>query len=484
MKLLHTVGLTVLTLLACGAELSSLLESNFQNAISPGWYDCEAEGTQASGYISIPGTAVDSEGHATEEEKHIFYWMFGPRKSPKSHKAQDVPVVLWLSGGPGCSSTMALLQENGPCRMNETSGELYSNRYGWNDAAYLIYVDQPVGVGYSYTSDEANYVKDSEEVARDMYQFLQAFAQKMTVPSIVTQQFILAGESYAGHYVPAIADYIRRQNARIRNGEETRYVLLNLDGIIVGNGWTDPHTQAPSYTTLAYDWCEQKLGEPCITAEERQKMEDLLPLCQSYVKQCNTEGDPQQEGACLQARVHCNDYFSFYMNSGRNVYDIRKPCIGGEMCYPMENATTFLNRQDVRVALGAADATTTGEWTACQHKVGQKFTYDGFKNYNHTLPLLLADHIRVLMFAGDMDFICNWIGNKDYLLALQWPGHDGFNKANDREFKVGGAWAGRTRSYQNLTFVQVYGAGHMVPMDQPEVALHILTRFIENKPMP
>lgn len=102
---------------------------------------------------------------------------------------------------------------------------------------------------------------------------------------------------------------------------------------------------------------------------------------------------------------------------------------------------------------------------------------------------MLEDGIRVLIYAGDVDFICNWIGNKAWTTQLNWSGKASFNAAKDADWTAAGSNApnGQVRSASaargdgSLTFLQVYEAGHMVPMDQPAVALSMLNTFLQNE---
>ena len=96
---------------------------------------------------------------------------------------------------------------------------------------------------------------------------------------------------------------------------------------------------------------------------------------------------------------------------------------------------------------------------------------------------LLAGGVRVLVYAGDVDFVCNWIGNKAWTIALDWPSHDAFDAAPDTPWAaaVSENAAGLARAAGGLTFLQVYEAGHLVPMDQPDVALSMLNTFTAAK---
>ena len=138
--------------------------------------------------------------------------------------------MLWLNGGPGCSSAVALFGENGPCKVNADGTATKLNPYSWNRNATLIYVDQPAGTGFSYGA------KDSTEagVARDMVDFLVQWFR--IHGKFSNHDLYVTGESYAGHYVPAVSSGL------FRNGT----LRKNLKGLAIGNGLTDPEIQFSS----------------------------------------------------------------------------------------------------------------------------------------------------------------------------------------------------------------------------------------------
>ena len=159
---------------------------------------------------SQPVTSVCSDPAAQEagyfdastSSKHYFYYLAASRNDP----AND-PVVLWLTGGPGCSSLLAAFTENGPCLVPETgpnAGKAVFNPYGWNSNATVIWLDQPAGVGFSYGPETD---KDEADVGVDGYAFLQAFFKAH--PALQSRPFFVFGESYGGasnahHSVPAV----------------------------------------------------------------------------------------------------------------------------------------------------------------------------------------------------------------------------------------------------------------------------------------
>merc|ERR1711968_422414 len=195
---------------------------------------CDPKVTQHSGYYKIDGQNKTNE--------HYFYWMFESRSAPKTD-----PLILWLTGGPGCSGMLALLNENGPCSIEKTaSGDLASknNPYSWTTKANVLWIDQPTGVGFSY-GDSGDYDHDEEGVRDDMWHFLQEFFSAH--PEYAAQSFYVFGESYGGHYAPNVAYRVWQGN---QAGEGS--VRINLKGVAVGNGLTDPSVQYQWYGQMAY----------------------------------------------------------------------------------------------------------------------------------------------------------------------------------------------------------------------------------------
>lgn len=143
---------------------------------------------------------------------------------------------------------LALFAENGPFKISPT-GKLSNNPYSWNDKAWLFYVDQPVGTGFSYPLYPQDRIHNEDGVAADMYQFYLQFFTRYPIfqytRSGAPRELYITGESYAGHYVPAICAKIVEENAK--GGYQ-----INLRGMAVGNGLTDPIKQYPQYQVRVF----------------------------------------------------------------------------------------------------------------------------------------------------------------------------------------------------------------------------------------
>jgi hypothetical protein len=125
--------------------------------------------------------------HLGESNKHYFFWFFESRSKP----ATD-PVTLWMTGGPGCSSGIALFAENGPCMFTPSSaGKTIKNPFSWNSNSSLIFIDQPAGTGYSYGDMD----HDENDIAGDMEVFLQEFFQSEAGKKYAANPFFVFGES-------------------------------------------------------------------------------------------------------------------------------------------------------------------------------------------------------------------------------------------------------------------------------------------------
>ncbi|KAI8323329.1 peptidase S10, serine carboxypeptidase [Martensiomyces pterosporus] len=218
---------------------------------------------------------------------------------------------------------------------------------------------------------------------------------------------------------------------------------------------------------------------PVLSQETCRSMDAAYPTCARLTKACYSWPSSL---TCAPAQTYCEDNIVMeYIKSGRNPYDVRLDCVGDNECYLiMTDIDTYLNNPAVQKELGAE----VSKFESCSEKVEDKFSLNGdlMKPFHQEIPPLLADSIRVLIYAGDADFRCNWYGNKAWSLAMEWQGKDAFNQAKDEEWNVGREQAGEVRTFENFTFLRVFRAGHMVPYDQPANSLDMINRWLENKP--
>jgi serine carboxypeptidase-like clade 4 len=404
--------------------------------------------TQHSGFITV--NKVDNGGH-------IFYWLFESRGNPSSD-----PLVLWMTGGPGCSSELAIFFEQGPYRMDKESGNISINAFAWNAAANVLFVDQPIGTGFSYADHPDDYVTGEDQVAEDMYEFLQTFYKQY--PHYQKVDFFVTGESYAGHYVPSVSNRIF-QSLKNKEGPFN----IPLKGFAIGNGLTNPYIQYR-------DYADYSLDNGIITKDTRDYIQNnLLPVCEEALSQNKTS---EEGGDCdnILGTIQQNALRDF------NVYDVRHPCLHQPLCYDFSKLDDLMSNDDFRSSLGVSK---TDHWSECDSTVYSKLSSsDWWLNCEKVIPEMLNSGIRVLVYSGKEDWICNWYGGRDWVKNMKWDGQSDFSSkiANLKPWRVNGAVAGEFASQGPLTFLAVDSAGHMVPMDQPRVALEMIKTFINNKP--
>jgi cathepsin A (carboxypeptidase C) len=388
-----------------------------------------------------------------DEDKHFFYWFFESRNDPKKD-----PIVLWLNGGPGCSSLTGLFFELGPASINVELAPVH-NPHSWNNNASVIFLDQPVNTGYSYS--DGSSVSDSVTAAKDVYAFLSLFFQQF--PEYNHLSFHIAGESYAGHYIPVIASEILAHDKR----------AFNLSSVLIGNGLTDPLRQYDYYEPMACG----KGGEPSVLSEQEcQGMIDSQPRCDALIDACYNS---QSAWTCVPATIYCNNaMMGPYQRTGKNVYDIRTDCEDSSLCYSqLETIDKYLNQPFVMKAVGAR----VDSFSSCNFDVNRNFLFAGdwMKPYYTNVVNILEQGLPVLIYAGDKDFICNWLGNEAWSKELEWSGGDEFSDTPLEAWTYNGEEVGQVRNAgTHFTFLRVYGAGHMVPYDQPESAMEMFNRWI------
>lgn len=406
--------------------------------------------------------------------KFLHYWFVTSQGNP----AKD-PVVLWLNGGPGCSSLDGFLSENGPFHVNEDGKTLYENQFSWNQIANILYLESPAGVGYSY-SDDKNYATDDDEVAEDNYKALQSFFVKF--PNFTQNDFFIFGESYGGIYVPTLSLLVATGEAKI-----------NLKGFAVGNGLSSFALNDQSCIYFAY--FHGLLGEDL--------WYDLTSNC--CVKgTCNFHNSTSEMCATM---VSVAD--NVIRNSGLNLYDLYLDCQGqnrgyeramrllfknfrknyspqklvGIMnpskslggvppCIDSAAQTKWLNRGDVRKALHIPDILPP--WELCSDTVEGNYSmlYETVKDI---YLKLLSLGLRALVYNGDTDIVCNFLGGQWFVEDLGVKATTKYQTWHHKH-----QVAGFYQEFGNITFLTVKGAGHMVPQWAPDPAFHMFKSFITN----
>ena len=204
---MYYLGLVVLTIIV---NVYSVLGANEDEITSLPGLSQPIKFKQYSGYLNA------SKG------RHHFYWFVESETDP-----ENAPVVLWLTGGPGCSSIFGMITENGPFRANEDGKTLSIHEYAWNTVANVVYMESPVSTGFSYDETTTNPHNDDVSTANDNYLAVESFFVKY--PHLKKNPFYITGESYAGIYIPMLANEVFKHNSTINlKGNCNLYKILQI----------------------------------------------------------------------------------------------------------------------------------------------------------------------------------------------------------------------------------------------------------------
>ncbi|KAK7401235.1 hypothetical protein VNO78_12565 [Psophocarpus tetragonolobus] len=360
---------------------------------------------QYAGYVTVDPKAGRS----------LFYYFV---ESPYNSSAK--PLVLWLNGGPGCSSLgYGAFEELGPFRVNSDGKTLFHNKYAWNEVANVLFLESPAGVGFSYSNTTSDYDHTGDKsTAKDAYVFLLNWLERF--PEYKTRDFYITGESYAGHYVPQLAYTILVNN-------KSSHQNINLKGIAIGNAWIDDVTSLKGrfdylWThALNSDQTHELIEKFCDFASE-----NISEICSNATIMSYYIERGMIDVSNIYAPV-CYDY-SLKNGSTGSVYDF-DPC---SRFY----VKAYLNRPEVQKALHAKPT----NWTHCSGDIDAKVPVTSSRYSINTLKLPIQ---------------VSW-----------YPWYSGN--------EVGGYVVG----YKGVTFVTVRGAGHFVPSWQPARSLTMISSFL------
>ncbi|KAL6846443.1 hypothetical protein ACP4OV_023891 [Aristida adscensionis] len=388
-------------------------------------------------------------GYVTVDEKKgraLFYYLV--------EAAQDAaakPLLLWLNGGPGCSSLgYGAMIELGPFRVNSDNKTLSRNENAWNNEANVLFLESPAGVGFSYSNTSSDYNKSGDQrTADDAYVFLVNWLEKF--PEYKGRSFYISGESYAGHYVPQLATTILSHNI------ESKRTIINLQGILVGNPYLDDNKNTKGQ--IDYLWSHGVISDE---------------VWANITKNCKFS--PPDSNAC-------SDAMAAYDSGDISGYNIYSPvCIkepngkyfssskvpGIDPCSGFY-IDAYLNDPMVQKAFHARRAT----WSGCTNLDWK----DAPVTMIPTIKWLLEHGLPVWLFSGDFDAICPLTATRysvtDLELSISEPWRPWMAKK-----EVGGY----VQQYSSgLVLASVRGAGHQVPYFQPERALVIVSSFLKGK---
>eukprot|EP01060_Flectonema_neradi_P005273 TRINITY_DN134_c0_g1_i2.p1 TRINITY_DN134_c0_g1~~TRINITY_DN134_c0_g1_i2.p1 ORF type:complete len:459 (+),score=110.53 TRINITY_DN134_c0_g1_i2:47-1423(+) len=453
---------TLMTALALSAVPADLITS------LPGW-EGPLPSKQYSGYLSFA-------------KKHIHYWYV--ESTGLDPMATSTPTVLWMNGGPGCSSLDGWYYEHGPFRGTAADPtKLELNPASWAKYANMLYIEAPVGVGFSYSDDpETDYKQNDDISSQDNMHAMNKFFE--LYPELKTHPFFITGESYAGVYVPTLAEAIVWA---VGNGTWTGAPLA---GIGVGNGCTGSEIGVCGGQRDQYD-TEFLLGQAFISNKMKA---DIRAACTNWAH-------PSAECLNLVSKMHSTI-------SNINLYNIYGECInsnleegqeriyraplgetrffgpnlgGPDACIDSRHGTAYFNQP------GIVNATHVKpidfKWATCATAKGWSYKSTRPNLPRDTYPTLI-EKMRVVIYNGDWDACVPYTDNEAWTSGMGYPILDDWHawtyaSVDDQSQQVGG-YATRYAK-NNFTFITIRGGRHEVPETAPIRALAFIEKLTTNK---
>lgn len=452
----------------------------------PGWKG-KLPSRQFSGYLELPGT-----------RKFIHYWFI-----ESEYRPEEAPIVFWTNGGPGCSGLLGLLQEQGPFRPIKNL-DLKKNKYSWTRIANMVFVEQPVGVGFSYSLDKKDYHINDKETAFDNLLITIEFLKRF--PQYANNGLYLSGESYGGHYVPMWAKEIIEYNKLECNTNK-----INLKGFLVGNPFINYFSGTGS--EIETYWGHQLIPKPlwdryvkegCNKSEIKlhndkcqklvYELEDYVgrinpyaldyPVCTSAQQTWMTEfmwTNQKKHKKEMEERKRLKEKFPtaqrYFFNQIPSVKNYR-PCID-------KYSKKYLNQSTVKKALHVKESI---DWVECTDKVHYSMEDQDLrieKYFKSILDDKELPNFRILVMSGDNDAVCGTVGTQKWIWSLGYEPKSMW-KPYYVENQVGGYITHFKTSIDEtdksrFIFATVSFAGHEVPTYRPIVAYYLFKAFINNE---
>ncbi|XP_042057305.1 serine carboxypeptidase-like 45 [Salvia splendens] len=414
---------------------------------------------QYSGYVSVD----------QREERALFYYFVEAEIDPASK-----PLVLWLNGGPGCSSLgVGAFSENGPFR--PSGNGLVRNEHSWNREANILYLESPIGVGFSYAANSSSYDGVNDKItAHDNLVFLQNWFLRF--PQYKDRSLYITGESYAGHYIPQLAELMLQSNKKRQE--------FNMKGIALGNPVleyaTDFNSRAEFFWShgLISDTTYRMFTSSCNYSRyvSEYYRGSLSPICSKVMSLVTTETSKFVDKYDVTLDVCISSVLSQSKAlAPQQVTESVDVCVE-------DKTVNYLNRKDVQKAFHAR-LVGVNRWLVCSNILDYELLDLEIPTINVVGRIIQAG-IPVLVYSGDQDSVIPLTGSRRLVHRLARA----LKLRSSTPYRVwfaGMQVGGWTQVYGDiLSFATIRGASHEAPFSQPERSLVLFKAFLEGRPLP
>jgi len=422
--------------------------------------------------------------HIRDSDKYIFYWYVESKRDPD----QD-PVAYWTNGGPGCSGLYGFGTEFGPFIFG-ANGTVSDNPYSWNRISNMLFVEQPAGVGFSYSNNLDDYHTGDRQAVIDQYGIILAFFEKF--PERKPNEFYISSESYGGHYIPQLALTILQEDS----------TGINFKGFAVGNPWAVPVYDYPAFYEMYYyrglvpqPLYDRWLGHDCDDYGSPERDEAACVEIETEIYYSPGHGiNPYALGYPVCIDYSNSDDYGFLSSMGKTnfvspqgskllgktnpkvkqILDDYEPCAEDYL-------TEYLSREDVQEAINAMPTQT---WEVCSDPIyfgwDNSFSDNQLENYKELVNGTYD--IKMLVFSGDDDAVCPTSATQKWI--FRDLGIHPKETCSWDAWQVNGQTAGYINEFDvpsdsgSFHFVTVHTAGHEVPTYKPAEALDLWERYL------
>lgn len=418
----------------------------------------------------------------TDVETKKLHYVFA---ESQSDPAND-PIVIWFSGGPGCSSMLGFMQENGPRVIDDGEDYVKTNPYPWNQRANVLWIESPAGVGWSIAGTDADLDTDDVTQSEDAYAALLSWYAKF--PEFLSNKLFVTGESYAGVYVPYLAWQIDQHNAA---GAETQ---INLGGFMVGNGATNWDFDVwPSFpaTVANFSIIPNSLYQKYLSSDCHAYFHNVYPATETEA--CK---DVAKQLANLTIELNWYDLYRKNYDLAAASPRLGSTVIGGETRTYRRGMTMaeytpwaahildsrsahtrngdylsdYMNREDVRAAFNLDDSVPA--WEMCS----ETLRYQVAEKASFWIYPELRNKYKLMFYSGDTDGAVPTYGTKQWIKELGWDVVEPW-----RQWLTNGTPSGYVEKYDGLDFVTVKGVGHMAPQWARQAVTEMMSAYIHDE---
>ncbi|CAL5355114.1 unnamed protein product [Camellia sinensis] len=432
-----------------------------------------------------------------------------------------LPLTLWLNGGPGCSSLgFGAFMEHGPFQPR-SDGVLLKNKYSWNLESNMLYVESPIGVGFSYSNTSSDYISwNDTQTAQDNLQFIINWFKEF--PSYRDSDLYLTGESYAGHYIPQLAalllDYNKQPNIK----------PVKLKAIALGNPLLDIEI---SVNDAEFLWShgvisdEMLMLKNTVCNESKYLLEfihhNLSKECANVFQRMKEEmGSDTDTSDLLLPTCLLPSVTQFAPKGVHNelLAKVASTTIVGDPCLS-DRVFIYLNKPQVQEALQANTTHLPYSWSFCSGPLMIQYAthydiagvklirerilqsifclscrdFSEIKSLSCFIKLIPKSlKLHLCRISGDQDskipltqtrIIANMLARQLKLVTFgrYSPWYDNMQVAGWSQ-SFGVSRKGENVTY--LTFATVRGAAHEVPFTSPSQALTLFRAFLQGSPLP